>query len=88
MTARRDWHQSCAVGSYASEMRLSTLIAAVVLSLSFAGLVFLPDGISGDRNPAVSHALLLVLFFASLAIVAYRLGSAFGRRRRTGPPHR
>lgn len=77
---------SCDRRDYAWRMRLSTLIAAVALFLSFAGLVFFPDGIPGDRSPAVSHLLLLVLFFASLATVAYRLGGAFGRRRRGDPP--
>ena len=66
-------------------MRLSTLIAALVLLGSFAGLLFFPQGIPGDRYPALSHGLLVAMFFASLAVVAFRLGGAFARRRGSSP---
>jgi hypothetical protein len=67
-------------------MRFSTLVAALLLVASLAGLLFFPHGIEGDRNPGLSHGLLVALFFGSLAVMAFRLGSAMGRRRRRGPP--
>jgi hypothetical protein len=67
-------------------MRFSTLVAALVLIASVAGLMFFPQGIEGDRNPQLSHWLLVALFFVSLAVIAFRLGGAIGRRRRGRPP--
>ena len=66
-------------------MRLSTLVAALVLLGSFAGLLFFPQGIPGDRYPALSHGLLVAMFFASLAVIAFRLGGAIARRRGSAP---
>jgi len=66
-------------------MRLSTLFAAVVLSASLAMLLFFPQGIPGDRNPQLSHGLLVALFFGSLAVIAFRLGGALARRRARPP---
>jgi len=67
-------------------MRYTTLAAALVLVASLAGLLFFPHGIEGDRNPGLSHGLLVALFFGSLAVIAFRLGRALGRRRRGPPP--
>ena len=67
-------------------MRISTLIAALLLLAAVAGLMFFPQGIEGDRNPQLSHWLLVALFFGSLAVIAFRLGAAMGRRRRGAAP--
>ncbi len=66
-------------------MRLSTLVAALVLLGSFAVMLLFPQGIPGDRNPGLSHGVLVALFFVSLAVVGYRLGGAVARRRGSAP---
>jgi hypothetical protein len=66
-------------------MRFSTLVAVLLLVASLAGLMFFPQGIAGDRNPELSHGLLVAMFFGSLAVIAFRLGGALGRRRRRPP---